>query len=414
MKGSTYLRPGAGTPISSAGWTLIWTLSLGQLISWGTLYYSFAVYALPMERELGWSKTELNGALSLGLLVNGLLALPVGAWIDRHGGRGIMLVGSLAGGALLLAWSATSDLLTFYVLWAALGAVLTTVLYEPAFAVLTANLGPQYRRAITMMTLVGGLASTVFIPLTQWLIDGLGWRQSLIVLAACNLIVCAGIHLVFLKGTKPGMVTASAAVDSGPTPLHSPLGRALRAARFWGLAVALSCYGLAFSALTFHLIPLLAERGMDTGEIVWLMALIGPMQVAGRLLLLAAGPRVTARQIGRVAVSMQPIAMLLLILAPPTTVWVALFAVFYGMSNGMMTIVRGTIVPEVLGRDGYATINGALAFPATVLKAVAPLAAAMLWALGNGYAVVLWSILAIYGLCALSLWLATDRSADEP
>lgn len=413
MTESPYLRSGQGLQISSAGWTLIWTLSLGQLISWGTLYYSFAVYALPMEQELGWSKTELNGALSLGLLVNGLFALPIGAWIDRHGGRGIMLAGSVAGGVLLLVWSATSDLLTFYILWAAMGVVLTTTLYEPAFAVLTANLGQQFRRAITMMTLVGGLASTVFIPLTQFLIDGLGWRQSLVVLAACNLIVCAGIHLVFLKGTKPGMATANAGKESDSIPQRSPLSRALRTARFWGLAIALSCYGLAFSAMTFHLIPLLAERGMETGQIVWLMALIGPMQVAGRLLLLAAGPRVTARQIGRIAVAMQPIAMLLLILAPPTMAWVAVFAVFYGMSNGMMTIVRGTIVPEVLGREGYATINGALAFPATVLKAVAPLAAAMLWALGDGYAVVLWSILAIYGLCATSLWIASGRSAAE-
>jgi hypothetical protein len=105
--------------------------------------------------------------------------------------------------------------------------------------------------------------------------------------------------------------------------------------------------------------------------------------------------------------------MLLLILAPPTMAWVAAFAVFYGMSNGMMTIVRGTIVPEVLGRDGYATINGALAFPATVLKAVAPLTAAVLWSLGDSYGVVLWSILAIYGLCALSLWLATELGAVE-
>lgn len=413
MTESPYLRPGQGLQISTAGWVLIWTLSLGQLISWGTLYYSFAVYALPMEQDLGWSKTELNGALSLGLLVNGLFALPVGAWIDRHGGRWVMLAGSLAGGALLVVWSATSDLVTFYVLWAVMGVVLTTTLYEPAFAVLTANLGPQFRRAITMMTLVGGLASTVFIPLTQFLIDGLGWRQSLVVLAACNLIVCAGIHLVFLKGTKPGMATANAGAEPNAAAPRSPLHRALRDAKFWGLAIALSCYGLAFSAMTFHLIPLLAERGMGTGEIVWLMALIGPMQVAGRLLLLVAGPRVTARQIGRVAVAMQPVAVLLLILAPPTIAWVALFTVFYGMSNGMMTIVRGTIVPEVLGREGYATINGALAFPATVLKAVAPLAAAMLWALGNGYAVVLWSVLAVYGLGALSLWLATGRSAVE-
>jgi MFS family permease len=406
-----FIGPADGAPISRAGWTLVWTLSVGQLISWGTLYYAFAVYALPMEQELGWSKAELNGALSLGLLVNGLFALPVGAWIDRHGGRWIMLAGSLAGGALLLLWSATTGLFAFYAVWAALGVVLSAVLYEPAFAVLTANLGPHYRRAITVMTLLGGLASTVFIPLTQLLIEWLGWRHSLVVLAAFNLIVCAGIHAVFLKGTRPGlapMITPVPGAIQMPAA-RSPLGRALRTPSFWGMLIGFAGYGFAFSALTFHLIPLLAERGMETGTIVLLMALIGPMQVCGRLLLLAGGPRLTARMIGRVTVVMQPVAVLVLVLAPPTVPWVALFAALYGMSNGMLTIVRGTIVPEVLGSEGYATINGAIAFPVTILKAAAPVAAAALWAAGSGYDFVLWCLFVVYCVTTVALWAATGR-----
>jgi len=277
------------------GWILVWTLSVAQLISWGSLYYAFAVYALPMEREFGWSKAEVNGALSLGLLVSGLAALPVGAWIDRKGGRAVMVLGSLVGGLLLLIWSQTTDLMVFYAVWAAMGLALASVLYEPAFAVLTANLGPNYRRAITVVTLLGGLASTVFIPLTQWLVEILGWRNSLIVLAAFNLIVCAGIHAVFLKGTRPGLAPKAMAnsdidVATEASNGRSPLRRALMTPCFWGLLIGFSGHALVASALIFHFIPMQVERGMAIGTIVALMALIGPMQVLGRLILLALGP----------------------------------------------------------------------------------------------------------------------------
>ena len=188
-------------PIYRRGWILVWTLAAGQLISWGTLYYSFSLFVLPMETDLGWSKAELNGALSLGLLIAGAAALPAGAWIDRYGGRAIMSLGSVAAGLLLLAWSQVSDIWAFYLIWAALGVVHSATLYSPAFAVLTANLGPSFRRGITYLTIVGGLASTAFIPLTQILIEVFGWRNALIALAIGNLPICAVMHWLVLKGT---------------------------------------------------------------------------------------------------------------------------------------------------------------------------------------------------------------------
>jgi len=406
-----------GTRMARAGWVLVWALSVGQLISWGTLYYSFAVDALPMERELGWSKIELNGALSLGLLIGGLLALPVGAWIDRRGGHALMVTGSLVGGVLLLLWSVTTDLVAFYALWAVMGVVLSATLYEPAFAVLTANLGAHYRRGITTLTLLGGLASTVFIPLTQLLIEIMGWRHSLIVLAAFNLGVCATVHAVVLRGTRPGLSPApsmSAGVQAGEAaPDRSPLRRALGTAAFWGLLVAFSGYGFVGSAMTFHLIPLLTERSMDTATIVAMMALIGPMQVFGRLVLLAAEHRLTARMTGRVVVALQPVSVLVLMLASTSIFWVAAFFVLYGMTNGMMTIVRGTIVPEVLGRRGYATINGAIALPGAFARAVAPAGAALLWEIGNNYGAVLWFMLAVYCVAAVALWAATSAAPAQ-
>ena len=147
-----------------SGWALIWALAIAQLVSWGSLYYSFSLFVVPMEAELGWSRTTLDGALSLGLLVAGLLAYPVGAWIDRHGGRAVMSLGSLSGAALLWAWSSTRSPVLFYALWLGLGLSLAATLYEPVFAVITRSFPQSYRLRITALTLVGGFASTVFVP----------------------------------------------------------------------------------------------------------------------------------------------------------------------------------------------------------------------------------------------------------
>ena len=119
------------------GWPLVWALALAQLVSWGSIYYGFSLFVVPMEAELGWSRAAINGALSLGLLVSGACAYPVGAWIDRHGGRAVMGAGSALGAALLAAWSRIDSLAMLYVVWLGLGAALACTLYEPVFAVLT-------------------------------------------------------------------------------------------------------------------------------------------------------------------------------------------------------------------------------------------------------------------------------------
>jgi MFS family permease len=159
-------RQSAAHPRRSHPWVMVWTLAVAQVISWGTLFYAFSLFVVPMQASLGWSRPLLNSALSLGLLSTGVVAFPVGSWIDRHGGRGVMTLGSLAGGLLLLAWASVETPWMFYLIWMLIGVSMAGVLYEPAFAVITAAFGPDARRGITALTLVGGFASTVFMPLT--------------------------------------------------------------------------------------------------------------------------------------------------------------------------------------------------------------------------------------------------------
>ncbi len=397
-----------GRPLISAdgitrqGWILIWTLSTAQLVSWGTLFYGFSLFILPMEKELGWSKTDLNGALSAGMLVAALLAMPIGRWIDRGRDRAVLTLGSLAGGIMLLAWAAVSDLVLFYAIWLVIGASFAATLYEPAFAVLTTRLGPQYKRGITSMTLVGGFASTVFMPLTQVLIDWLGWRPALVVLGLVTLAVCGGIHwFILAPSDKPPPPPAATGSED-----RSPLRRAVRTPAFWGLLVALSSYGAAQTALIFHLVPYLNEMRMDSPTIIAILAIIGPMQVAGRVVVIAFAKNLSARTIGSFSLLVQPLMMLVLILLPPTPVWVGLAIAVYGAANGMTTIVRGTIVQEVLGRAGYGVINGAISFPATILRALSPAVAALVFDLAGGYDRVLWLIFAVYLLAGAAFLVA--------
>src|SRR5690606_12484100 len=186
-------RQGAGN-----GWPLVAALSVAQLVSWGTIYYAFALFVVPMEAELGWSRTTLNGALSLGLLTAGLCAFSVGSRIDRHGGRWLMSAGSALAVLLLVAWSFVQHVAVFYAIWFGLGVAMALTLYEPVFTVLTRLYPENYRFRITMLTLMGGFASTVFIPLTAWFVEALGWRDALLALAACNLVICLPVHALWL------------------------------------------------------------------------------------------------------------------------------------------------------------------------------------------------------------------------
>ncbi len=358
-------------------------LSLGQLISWGLVYYTFPLFIAPMEQELGFC------------------SFPVGAWIDRGHGRMLMTGGSVLAGVLLFVWSRVESLPLFYVLWIGLGACQSVILYEPAFAVITRVYGPRYKQAILLMTFLGGLASTFGIPLAQLLIERIGWRPALEVIAAINL--CAGflIHWLFVPGPRemPIPIAESKPLVEGAIK-KSPLAAAIRVPAFWGLVVAFAGYGLAFSAMSFHLIPLLADRGVQMGVIMAIIALIGPMQVVGRVLLLVGQRHITTIQLGAGIYFAFPIAMGMLALGITDVYGLILFAIIYGVANGLLTILRGMAVPEFIGPEGYGVVSGALTMPTNVMRAVGPLLASVAWGMFGGYTAVLWGLAGIMLIAA--------------
>ncbi|HUJ97083.1 MAG TPA: MFS transporter [Stellaceae bacterium] len=386
------------------GWPLVAALAFAQLVSWGSIYYSFSLFVVPMESELGWSREWLNGALSAGLLAAGLMAYPVGALIDRGHGRAVMSAGSLLGALMLAAWSRVENPALFYLLWLGLGVALAGTLYEPVFAVLTRHFPDSYRTRITALTLIGGFASTVFVPLTQLFIASFGWRDALVLLALTNLALALPVHALLLGEDRAGRSTPAHAAARRALD-RAALHRALRHPVFWALALCFTAYYANFAALTFHIIPLLTERHMAMSVIVAAIAVIGPAQVLGRIVLMAFGRRFSAAVAGRIAFVAFPVSVLLLI-ALPGRAGLFAFAAIYGAANGVITIVRGLAVPELLGREAYGAINGALTLPANVARAAAPFGAALLWTMAGGYGAVLWAVLAGGVIAALGFWYA--------
>jgi predicted MFS family arabinose efflux permease len=385
-------------------WGVVAALGVTQVVSWGSLYYAFAVVMEAVRQDLGISSPVAVGAYCVALLVSGIVAAPVGRHIDRHGAMRAMTAGSVAAALLLAALSQVGSVFALYAVWAGLGVAMGLVLYEPAFASLALVFRADLRKAITVLTLAGGFASTVFWPLTQWLATSLGWRDAVLVLAGLNLALCVPLHAFFLPARgRPADAPRGAADDAA--------GRAklLGDARFRWLAAAFTLNMLAFSAMGLHLLAMLQEQGFTPAKAAWFAALVGPMQVAGRIAEFAFAHRLSASRVGEIALFAFPVSLLVLAFAGGAGWAVVLFAVLYGASNGVMTIVRGTVPAEVWGREGYGGLTGLMATPVLLARAAGPFAAAGVLALAGGYQAVTLSLAAVGVLSWAAFGLAVRR-----
>jgi MFS family permease len=390
------------------GWTVVAVLAVTETVSWGVLYYAFAVFLPAMQRSLGWSKIELTGAFSLALATSAVAAFPVGRWLDRYSARGLMTLGSLAGAALVLAWSQVASLAALYLIWAGIGLAMACVLYEAAFTVVTKLFTARRRQALTVVTLFGGFASFIFSPLSNWLIETQGWRTALILLAAILAALTAPLHALFLR--------AAPAESSAPSRREEPLAAfakpasAIRAvlgsAAFWYLTAAFVLSSFAISAIAVHLIPYLIQNGRSAGFAAFTAGLMGLMQVPGRLIFAAAARRLPRRYEASAVLLLQAVGVALLATTASAAGAIAAVCLF-GVGNGMATLVRATALAESYGPTFYGSIAGVAGACATSARAIAPVVTAAAYVGLNGYTPVFWLIAAGVLLGALSAGLAT-------
>ena len=377
---------------------IVWPLAIAQIILWAALYYIFPALLLEWERDLGWSKTELSGAFTLALLMAAFMAPVVGRIIDRGFGRRVLAASALLGALLLVLLSGVTARWQFYAVWVALGAAMAGGLYEAYFAFLTRVMGAMTKQAITLVSLVGGFAGTLAFPGIHALVAIIGWRGA--VLAFAGLVICIALPLIWFGcgvTVENGETSGMSAKQPSPAPVHL-----WRKARYWLLAVAYIAIALDHGVLLTHLLPLLDERGVHSQAAVLAAAMIGPMQVAGRLAVIAAGQRVSSVGILTACYLAMAVAAIALLGAAAVPVLLVGFILFQGAGYGITSIMRPVVTAEMLGRQNFGVISGFLALPFLSAAAAAPTIAALIWGVG-GYDLVIWFALgaSVLGLLAL-------------
>jgi MFS family permease len=392
------------------GWVIVLTLSITQLTSWGVLYYGFGIVMPVMERELGWSRITLTGGFSLALLISGIAAVPVGHWLDRHGTRVLMTVGSIAATLLLLAWSQVTTILGFYLVWAGIGLAFAAVLYEPAFAAVAAWFQHGRSRALAVLTFFGGLASLVFIPLTERLIADFGWRTALIQLAIIVGVVTILPHAVVLRrrpadlGLQPDGVSGDSIRRAAPIEISLTPAQAMRAAPFWWLAAAFSLTTLVMITLNVHLVVYLIEQGYPSAFAASAAGLHGLMSVSGRLTLAPLGRRFSLTHLTIALFLMQAVAVVVLLVVP-SQLGVIGYVILFGLGSGASTPVRAALVAQRYGSAAYGRINGALTMLGTWARVAGPVGAGAL-SIAIGYRPLLWGLAVAAAIAAGCVWRA--------
>ena len=394
------MAPAAGAGRFPGYRATVAALSLGQLLSWAALYYGFTSFVLPMQADLGWSKPQLMGAFTLGLAVWGATSYGAGAAIDAGHGRAVMTGGALLAGLGFVAWSQVSAPWMLYAVWALLGAAMAATLYEPAFMVLTKRYPTRYRDAITTLTLVGGFASTLSFPAVAALLrSGLGWRGALVVIGAVLLAVAA-LHAWTLRG--PGIVVDPQRPDASD---DATLQQAMRVPAFWLLTASFTLYAFAQAALWAHVVPAFAAKGVADADALLVLMVVGPAQVAGRLGYVWLGRHLSLRSVGAVVLTGLPLAMALFAVGSSLPA-LLLFALLFGVANGLVTIVRGGLVPEYFGRAHVGRIGGLMSTIGLMSRAAAPLLASWLLLALGGYREMLLVLSGLGTLAVLAFWRA--------
>ena len=387
---------------------VVTALGIAQIISWGTLFYTIAVLGPPMRVTLGVGEVWLFGSFTAGLALSGLLSPAAGRAIDARGGRTVLAAGSLLAAIATAALAAAQGPWSLLAGWLLAGVAMSVALYDPAFATLHQVAGPAYRRAVTALTLFGGFASTVFWPVSQWLSDTVGWRAAFAAYAVLHVVVCLPLHLF-------GVPRAPTRSRVSPTPDATAAPAAPRSARaFAWLASALALASFLGSALSAHLLGLLTASGLTPAEAVLVGTCVGPMQVAGRIMEFVFLRRLTALAVGTLAFGVLGAAMLLLTQVHGVLLLALVFAVPYGWSNGVMTIVRGTVPEAIFGAHGYGALLGRLARPQFAARAGAPLALALFLAVDGARELAPWLLAAVAGGAFVAYRRAVAAASPAP
>lgn len=421
----SHLGPGSRSSLRTVkrpyyGWILAVTLGFCETVSWGVLYYAFSVLIAPTTAELGWSRAEISGALSVMLVVSGVAGLAAGRWLDEHGPRLLMTAGSIVAVPLVIAWSRVEDLLSFYVIWVLIGVAFAAVNYGPAFATMIVWFRRHRSRALTLVTLVAGFSSTVFVPLTAWLVSTQGWRLALVTLAVLLGVLTIAPYALLLRRRPAdlglavdGDARAVAADPTAATPeLSHSFREALRHPSFKWLALAFALYALGVG-IPVHLVAYLGDHGYPLAFAAGAAGGIGAAQVLGRLLFAPLERIFAPRVVSLLIYAGQPLALLILLLVP-SALGVIAFVLVFGAARGAETLVRSTIVAGLYGPRRIASIAAVLTLATTLTQAISPVSLGAVYDTVRSYVPGFWALFGLSCVAMVAVYLGDRRPARGP
>ena len=399
---------GSGFPGSTAPFArIVWPFAIAETLVWACYYYSFPALLPTWEIELGFSKTELTGAFTLSLIVSAVLAPMAGRQIDHGRGRIVFAGGAVLAAGMLFLLAQVTEVWQFYAVWVGIGVGMAGSLYEPCFAIITHSMGSQARRAIILVTLAAGFAGTVSFPSAHILTGLFGWRVTVIVFALVVVTVC--VPLIFY-GCRHAASSALTAAPRASSNARQAMG-VTRTLTFWMIAIAFSLLALDHGLIVSHLLPILADRGLSQDMAVFAASMIGPMQVAGRLAMIAAERHVSVLAICCACFISMSLAGTAIYLTTSFALLIVPFIILQGAGAGVLSIIRPTVVAELLGRKDFGVVSGMLAVGFVAGSAFAPTVASLFWRVG-GYDLVLLLTIAI-PLAALLAIIGAWRTRQE-
>ncbi|GAB2584363.1 MFS transporter [Paractinoplanes abujensis] len=389
---------------------IVAALAITQTVGYGTLYYAFAVFLVPLAADLNTSTTAVTGTFTASVLASAALAVPVGRWLDRRGARALMTAGSLAGTLLLVAWSQLHTLGQLYAVQIGIGVASAACLYEAAFAVVIAwHTARRRPSALLALTVVAGFASTIFLPLTGWLVEQHGWRTALLVLAAVQAVLTTPLHLIVLRAAPRNQRTAH-----GPQLPAVRLRDVFSDRVFWLLTAGFTTNMAAISIVTVHLVAALTSWGHTATFAAGVAGLFGILSVAGRLATTGLQRRYRISTVVAVIFAVQALAIGLLPFIGRNATAVIAAIIGFGLGFGVSAIAKPVLLADCYDTRRYATIAGTMVVPMTIAKAGAPLAAAALHARSGTYTSLLLATAALCAIAAVTLWTTSAYPRHRP
>lgn len=389
------------------GWRITWALAITETVSYGVLFYAFSVYILPLEEAFGWSRGQISGALSLALLISGILAVPVGFWLDKYGARLLMTVGSVGGALLFALFSQVKTISQLYLVWAGIGVTMAMLFYEPAFVVVARWFSQKRGRAMAVVTLVAGFASTIFLPLSDRLMRDFGRVSSILILAIILAVINIPLHALILRrdpsdlGLFPDGATDPEVSKKAETSIS--LQEAVGDHAFWWLSIGFALAVMSANGLRVHIVPLFIERGFSAEQSATAAGAIGAMQVVGRLFFAPVGDKISPKKIVLFLFALQIVALGILRFIPTNNaVW--LFIILMGAVNGATTLARPLMVAAMYGTAQYGRISSTISVAQTIGITIAPFGAGVLYTqAGETYDTVLVICMILTGIGLLAI-----------